>query len=142
MLYNIISKHGPRLKHGLFIWGFDYKLTNCNFKRNVNSLKNQFQRIQEIQKENEFHPSDEIRPTFDCAKRSRSRARFAAAGLQPLQGSPEAKGAHGFIFRRGFSSIRLTFLELPRLSSIFLDFHALVRYFLTFWKKSPAKKGT
>ena len=49
---------------------------------------------------------------------------------------------HGFIFCRGFSSTRLIFLDFPRISNMFFDFHALFRYVLTFGKESPAKNKT
>ena len=39
---------------------------------------------------------------------------------------------HGCILRRGFSSIQFIFLDCPRCSSIFCDFHILVLSFLTF----------
>ena len=44
------------------------------------------------------------------------------------------------LFHWGFSSIRLSFLDSPRSSGIFLDFRALRRHSPTLGEKSQAQK--
>ena len=49
------------------------------------------------------------------------------------------KGRRGLGFRRGLSSMRSLFRDLPNISGMFFDFHALLQDFPTFVNNSPAR---